>query len=73
MDAGQLLDSLRGHGLQVTLSGDAMEIGPRVALLPEVRAAVRAHKPALVSWLREEQLCVLLDRVDAAEAIHRRG
>jgi hypothetical protein len=67
MDAGQVLDSLRGRGLQVSLEGDALKIGPKAAVTPEVRVEAKAHKAELIARLREEQLAALVDAIDAAE------
>ena len=47
---GALLDYFRAHGVELLTAGDA-NIRARGPLTDELRAAIRAHKPAIVAEL----------------------
>ncbi len=51
MDALELLETLAELGALASLDGAALVVKPRAALTDELRAAIRAQKPALVAIL----------------------
>lgn len=53
MLATEVLDAARAQGVELTVDGDALLARPRAALTPELRDAIRQHKPALLELLRE--------------------
>jgi hypothetical protein len=61
MSAADLLTRLRSVGLTVNADGEALTIRPRELLTDELRAAIRAHKRALLAelpryrWLISDQ------------------
>jgi hypothetical protein len=62
MNATGLLARLRAKGLTVAAHGDALTVRPRELLTDELRAAIRANKPAILAELRgrkEEQAAVV--------------
>lgn len=59
MTAADLLTTLRSRGLTVVADGDALKVGPRNRLTDELRAAIRAHKPALLAELPRYRWLIL--------------
>ncbi len=56
MTAQALLEALEARGARLRPRADgALEVEPGSLLGPEDREALRAHKPAVVSLLRERQ------------------
>src|SRR5262245_26587135 len=49
-----LLAQLRKHGLQLTPQGEVLLVEPRAALTDELRALIRANKPAILRELAQE-------------------
>ena len=53
MKPGELVDFIRGQGLEVVLDGDRVRLaGPQTIATPELVERVRPHKAALVDLLR---------------------
>ena len=51
MTGAALLEKLRAVGLRIAADGDVLTVGPRELLTEELRAAIRAHKSALLAEL----------------------
>ncbi len=49
MTSAELLTRLRSRGLSVAADGNALIVRPRDLLTDELRAAIRAHKPAILA------------------------
>jgi hypothetical protein len=55
-EAADLLNALEARGFAVVATGERLDVSPAGALSDEDRAAIRAHKPALLDLLaRQEQ------------------
>lgn len=53
MNATQLLDHIRGEGLDIVLDGDRVRLtGPQTIATPELIERLRPHKAALLELLR---------------------
>lgn len=53
MKPGELLDYIRGEGLDLVVDGDRVRLaGPQTIITPELIEKVRPHKAALVDLLR---------------------
>jgi len=48
MGAPEVLQSLRGQGFKLTVDGDKLFVEPRDRLTDDIRATIRANKPALL-------------------------
>lgn len=54
MKPGELLDFIRGEGLDLALDGDRVRlVGSQAIITPELLERVRPHKAALVALLRQ--------------------
>jgi hypothetical protein len=65
MTPAELLQSLAGRGITLSVEGEGLRARPASRLTAEDRAAVQAHKPALLAMLRPA-----LPLWDQAEAGH---
>lgn len=85
MKSGELVDFIRGEGLDVAIDGDTVRlVGPATIATPELVERVRPHKAALVDLMRSlptftpEEERALVDHYCNAPrperlAMHRRG
>lgn len=77
MQAAEVLAHLTGSGFHVSATGNTVHVGPRAAITDDVRALVRAHKPALLSLLTRRPVPVAPlpaeDRAAILEAIEERA
>jgi uncharacterized membrane protein len=60
MTAAALLTTLRELGLTITADGDALIVQPRKLLTDELRAAIRANKPAILASERRRAKALAL-------------
>lgn len=70
------LATLRAAGLTVRLDGDALRVGPRERLTPELRVLVAEHKAALLEALALEvrrEVDAEAPALEAAEAAEERA
>ena len=51
-DAIRLIQHLRKEGVSFYVDGDNIRVHPAGLLTPDHRALIRAHKPAILSWLK---------------------
>jgi len=56
MSAAELLQQLRASGFAVTATGTTVLVAPRASLTDDLRALIRALKPALLGILLAERL-----------------
>jgi hypothetical protein len=61
MDIPALLDTLKTHGISVTVSGDRIKLVPGSRVPEEVAETLRAHKAEVLEYLREEVAQVQVD------------
>ena len=54
MNAVDILETARERGIELAVNGDAVMARPREAITDELRAAIRQHKPELLTLLRQE-------------------
>lgn len=73
MEAAEIFRQLSAAGIRLELQGDQLSASPASRLTDNLRAVVRAHKPALIAYLAEAHVTTAELLTAAARACDRWG